>query len=57
MTIGRTGHIEDYKKELAKGVHRLACLGVQIEDFDKDDAIVKNGVESSLVMEVKEKQD
>ena len=32
MTIGCVSHLEEEKKELVKDVHRLACLGVQLED-------------------------
>ena len=32
MSMGSTTHIEDEKKELAKDVHRLARLGVQLND-------------------------
>ena len=38
-------------------MHRLARLGVQLIDSSEGGAIVKNGAESSMVVEVKEKQD
>ena len=53
--MGSTTHFEEDKKELAKDVHRLARLGVQLMDFTKRRVVVMNGVESSLVPDVKEK--
>src|SRR5688572_1241028 len=57
LSMGSTAHIEEDKKELARDVHRLARLGVQLIDSSEGGAIVKNGAESSMVAEVKEKQD
>ena len=57
LSMGSTAHIEEEKKELARDVHRLARLGVQLIDSSEGGAIVKNGAESSMVVEVKEKQD
>ncbi|WMV32620.1 hypothetical protein MTR67_026005 [Solanum verrucosum] len=57
LSMGSTTHFEEDKKELAKDVHRLARLGVQLFDSTKGGVVVMNGVESSLVSEVKEKQD
>uniref|UniRef100_M1DBS3 Retrotransposon protein n=1 Tax=Solanum tuberosum TaxID=4113 RepID=M1DBS3_SOLTU len=42
---------------LVKYVHNLARLGVYLMNISGDDGIVQNGSESSLVSEVKEKQD
>ncbi|WMV25803.1 hypothetical protein MTR67_019188 [Solanum verrucosum] len=55
FSIGRTAHVEEVKKELAKEVHRLACLGVRLLDSNEGGIVVMNGAESSLVSEVKEK--
>ena len=44
------------KKELVKDVHRLACLGVQLEDSPNCGFTVHHNSESSLVVEVKYKQ-
>ena len=45
------------RKELVKDVHRLARLGVHLMSISDSCVIVQNGEESSLVVEVKEKQD
>ena len=38
-------------------MHRLARVGVRLIDFTEGDIMVTNGAESSLVSEVKQKQD
>ncbi|WMV59104.1 hypothetical protein MTR67_052489 [Solanum verrucosum] len=45
------------RKELAKDVHRLARLGVHLMSISYGGVTIQNGSESSLVAEVKEKQD
>ncbi|KAH0679031.1 hypothetical protein KY284_020116 [Solanum tuberosum] len=57
LSMGSTAHIEEGKRELAKDVHRLARLRVRLMDSTEEGIAVTNGVESSLVSEVKEKQD
>ncbi|KAH0698695.1 hypothetical protein KY284_012910 [Solanum tuberosum] len=57
LSMGSTAHFEEDKRELAKDVHRLARLGVRLMDSTKRGVVVKNGAESSLVSEVKEKHD
>ena len=57
LSMGNTSHLEEEKKELAKDMHRLARLGVQLIDFTEGEIVVTNGVESSLVSEVKGKKD
>ncbi|KAH0702583.1 hypothetical protein KY285_016861 [Solanum tuberosum] len=57
MSMGSTSHFEEDKRELAKDVHRLARLGVRVMDSTEGRVVVMNGAESSLVSEVKEKQD
>ncbi|KAH0757858.1 hypothetical protein KY290_021351 [Solanum tuberosum] len=57
LSMGSTTHIEEGKRELAKDVHRLACLGIRLIDSAEGGIAVANGAESSLVSEVKEKQD
>ena len=57
FSMGSTSHVEDVKKELAKDVHRFARLGVRLMDSTKGVIKVTNGAESSLVLEMKEKQD
>ena len=45
------------RKDLVKDVHRLARLGVRLMSISDSAVTVQNGEESSLVVEVKEKQD
>ncbi|WMV45259.1 hypothetical protein MTR67_038644 [Solanum verrucosum] len=55
--MGNVVHVEKERKELAKDVHRLARLGVRLMSISDGGVTVQNGIESSLVLEVKEKQD
>ncbi|WMV29648.1 hypothetical protein MTR67_023033, partial [Solanum verrucosum] len=55
--MGSVSHVEEERKELAKDVHRLARLGVRLMSISDGGVTVQNGAESSLVVEVKEKQD
>ncbi|KAH0709023.1 hypothetical protein KY284_010450 [Solanum tuberosum] len=57
LCMGSTTHVEGEKRELAKDVHRPALLGVILMDSTLRGIVVTNGAESSLVSEVKEKQD
>ncbi|KAH0711565.1 hypothetical protein KY289_007524 [Solanum tuberosum] len=57
LSMGSTTHIEEGKKELARDVHRLACLGVRFTDSAEGGITVTSRAESSLMSEVKEKQD
>ncbi|KAH0778029.1 hypothetical protein KY290_009440 [Solanum tuberosum] len=57
LSMGSTAHIEEGRKELAKDVHRLACLGVRFTDSIEGGIAVTSRAESSLMSEVKEKQD
>lgn len=50
-----TTHVEEGKKWLAKYVNILARLGVGLMDSNKEVFMLMNGVESSLVFEVKDK--
>ena len=56
MTIGSVAHVEEGKKELVKDVHRLSRLGVRLEDSMKGGFMNHHNSESSLVVEVKSKQ-
>ena len=49
--------LEEERKELVKDVHRLARLGVCFMSISDNNVTVQNGAESSLVVEVKEKQE
>ncbi|KAH0632967.1 hypothetical protein KY284_035753 [Solanum tuberosum] len=56
LSMGSTTHFEEDKKELAKDVHKLTRLGVQLMDSTEGGEVMMNRVESSLVSEIKEKQ-
>ncbi|TMW91393.1 hypothetical protein EJD97_014396 [Solanum chilense] len=49
-------HVVDDKKELVKEVHRLARLGVPLEDYPNGGFIVHHKSQSSLVVDVKTKK-
>ena len=55
MTKGSVSHIDEAKKYLVKDVHRLARLGLRLENSPNGVFIVHNNSESSLVDEVKSK--
>ncbi|XP_070039283.1 uncharacterized protein [Nicotiana tomentosiformis] len=55
-SMGSLAHLETYQRPLAKEVHRLASLIVLLASSNKGGVIVQNKAESSLVVEVKEKQ-
>ncbi|KAH0636311.1 hypothetical protein KY290_036738 [Solanum tuberosum] len=57
LSMASTSYVEKYMKELAKDVHRLAILGVRLMESNEGGVVVMNGAGSSLVSEVKEKQD
>nr|WMB97139.1 hypothetical protein [Solanum aethiopicum] len=57
LSMRSTTHVKEEKRELAKEVHRLARLGVQLDESGEGGVHVHNGSASSLVVEVKEKQD
>ncbi|WMV19304.1 hypothetical protein MTR67_012689 [Solanum verrucosum] len=57
LSMGSVTHIEEERKDLSKYVHRLTHLGVGLMDMPDGSVIVQNRSESSLVAEVKEKQD
>ena len=47
MTMSSVSHIDEAKKDLVKDVHRLARLGVRLEDFPNGGFIVHRKSESS----------
>ncbi|MDV3192306.1 MAG: hypothetical protein Q8853_02525 [Candidatus Phytoplasma australasiaticum] len=57
MTMGSVSHVEGEKKELVKEVHRLARLGVRLNGTSNGGVFVLNASQSSLVVDVKSKQD
>nr|XP_016456357.1 PREDICTED: uncharacterized protein LOC107780346 [Nicotiana tabacum] len=54
--MGNLSHLEAYQRPLARDVHRVASLGVRLADSSKVGVIMQNRAESSLFVEVKEKQ-
>ena len=55
-TIGILPHLVEAKKDLARKLHRLARLGVRLESCPDGGAIACHNSESSLVVELKSKQ-
>ena len=56
MTMGCVSLFEEYKKDLVKDVHRLAILGVRLEDSPNGGFMVHRNSNLSLLVEVKSKQ-
>ena len=56
LSMGTVAHVEEKRKELVKDVHKLAHLVVRLMSISDSGVAVQNGAESSLVVEVKEKQ-
>ena len=56
LSMSSVSHIEKAKKDLVKDFHRLARLGVRLEDSSNGGFMVHHNSESSLVVEVKSKQ-
>ena len=57
LSMGSISHIEDSKKKMAQEIHQLARLGVLLVDSSESGVCVHSSLKSSLVSEVKEKQD
>lgn len=57
LSICRVSQVEDDKNKLVTEVHQLALLGVHLIDSTEGSVFVQNSLKSSLVVEVKEKQD
>ncbi|WMV46729.1 hypothetical protein MTR67_040114 [Solanum verrucosum] len=57
LSMGGVSYIEDGKKDLVRDVHRLTRLCVCLIDSNEGGVIVPNGSESSLIYDVKAKQD
>ena len=56
MTMGSVSHVVKAMKYLVKDVHRLARLGVRLEDSPNGGFRAHRNSESSLVVEVKSKK-
>ena len=57
LSIGSLSHVEEEIIELVKEVHKLDHLGVRLMSISDSSVTVQNGEESSLVVEVMEKQE
>ena len=57
VSMGSVAHVDEDKKELVKEVHRLARLSVKLLGTIDGGMLVQNGSESSLIVDVKSKQD
>ena len=57
LFMGSVSHINEKILELVKDVHRLDHLGVRLMNISDNGVTVQSGAKSSLVEEVKEKQD
>ena len=57
LYMGSVAHVEEKREELVKDVHSVARLGVRLMSISDNGVIVQNGAESSLVVEVREKQE
>ena len=56
LSMGSVSHVEESKRNLVKVIHRLARLGVRIENSPNGGMVVHHNYESSLVVEVMCKQ-
>ena len=56
LSMNSVSHVDEAKKDLVIYVHRLARLGVRLEDFPNGGFMVHHNSESYLVIKVKYKQ-
>ena len=56
LSIKSGCHVEEAKRNLVKDVHRLAFLGVKLEDSPNSGVVVHHNSESSFLVEVKSKK-
>ncbi|XP_070056978.1 uncharacterized protein [Nicotiana tomentosiformis] len=55
-SMGSLAHVEAKKREQAREIHQLGCLGVQLVGFGNGGVVLQNTTKSSLIAEVKERQ-
>ncbi|XP_070039555.1 uncharacterized protein [Nicotiana tomentosiformis] len=55
-SMGSLAHVEAKKRQLAREIHQLACLGVRLVDSDDGGAVLQNTAKSSFKAKVKERQ-
>ena len=56
LSMGSVAHVEEERKEIVEDVHRIARLGVRFFSISDNGVTFQNGDESSLEVEVMEKQ-
>ena len=56
MNICSVSHVEEGKKDLVKNVHKLARLGVRLENSPNGGSVIRHNSKLSLVVEVKSKK-
>ena len=56
LFMGSLSHVSKGKRNLVREVHRVAHLGVRIEDSQNNVVVVHHNSESSLMVEVKSTQ-
>ena len=56
LSMDSVSHVEEERTDLVKDFHRFSRLRVHLMSISDSGVIVYNGEESSLVVEVKEKQ-
>lgn len=57
LYMGSVAHVKEERKELVQDIHKLARLGVHLMSISYGSLTIHNRAESSLVVEVKDKQD
>ena len=57
VSMGGLAHVDSSEKEMAREVHRLARLGVRLDEVSNSGMVVVDSFKSSLVDEVITKQD
>lgn len=53
--MGSIAHVEEEKREVAKDLHKVACLGVRLMGSMEGGIVVIHGAETSLVLDVLQK--
>ena len=56
LSMGSVSHIDEAKKDLLKDVHKLARLGVRLEESGNKGFMVHHNCESSMIIELNSKQ-
>ena len=57
MTIRRTAHVEDDKKELVHDVHKFFRMGVHFVDSNEGGVLAHNGLKLSFASDIMAKHD